>query len=120
VGSRTVRMLATRLTFAPFEMPTTFQAFPHAPLIYFKNVARAQSCESLQSGLAQLPCLGNWVELGKRLFDIVLKRGGVWHLFGHAWEIEKFGLWRELREILDYLLGPGRRQVCAESRIATS
>jgi len=106
-GARTVRMLATQSAFNPFEMPTTLQAFRHPPFTYLKNVARARRVESLQNYLVQMPRLGNWVELGKRLFDTVLQKGGIWHLFGHSWEIDSHGLWDELREILDYV---GQRQ----------
>lgn len=102
-GARTVRMLATRPTFDPFEMPTTLQVFPHVPFTYLKNVARARSLEGLQSFFVQMPRLGNWVELGKRLFDAVLEDGGVWHLYGHSWEIERLGLWGGLRELLEYV-----------------
>lgn len=102
-GARTVRMLARQRTRNPFQMPTTLQAFPHAPFTYLKNVARAHSLESLQSCFVQMPCLGNWVELGKSLFDAVLEDGGVWHLYGHSWEIESLGLWDDLRELLDYV-----------------
>lgn len=102
-GARTVRMLATRPTFNPFEMPTTLQVFPHAPFTYLKNVTRARSLESLQSYVVQMPRLGNWVELGKSLFDTVMENGGVWHLYGHSWEIERLGLWNGLRELLDYV-----------------
>jgi hypothetical protein len=59
--------------------------------------------ESLQTGLANTAWLGNWLELGKRLFDYVLQNGGVWHLYGHSWEIDELGLWEELRKILDYI-----------------
>ena len=43
--------------------------------------------------------------MGKVLFDQVLKEGGVWHLFGHSWQVEEMGLWDELKEILDYVGG---------------
>jgi peptidoglycan/xylan/chitin deacetylase (PgdA/CDA1 family) len=102
-GARTVHMLRTSLTFDPFEMPTTLQAFPHPPSTYLKNVARASSFESWHSLLADVPRVSSWLELGKRLFDTVLENGGVWHLFGHSWEIEEVGLWNDLREILDYV-----------------
>jgi peptidoglycan/xylan/chitin deacetylase (PgdA/CDA1 family) len=105
-GARTVRMLATRPDFKAFEMPTTLQVFPHATFTYLKNVARARSIESLKSYLVQMPRLGNWVELGKRLFDSVLEHGGIWHLYGHSWEIEGGGLWDGLGELLEYV---GRR-----------
>jgi peptidoglycan/xylan/chitin deacetylase (PgdA/CDA1 family) len=104
-GARTVRMLATTPTFNVFEMPTTLQVFPHVRFSYFKNAARARSLETLRSCLVQMPRLGSWRELGKKLFDAVLEKGGVWHLFGHSWEIESLGLWDDLREILDYVCG---------------
>ena len=46
---------------------------------------------------------GDWVALGKRLFDRVLREGGVWHLFGHSWEIEQRGLWDGLAELTRYV-----------------
>jgi peptidoglycan/xylan/chitin deacetylase (PgdA/CDA1 family) len=106
-GARTVRMLATRPTANPFKMPTTLQVFPHGPFTYLKNVGRARSLESLQSCLTQMPRLGSWLDLGKKLFDEVLENGGIWHLFGHSWEIEALSLWDDLREILDYV---GKRE----------
>jgi hypothetical protein len=78
-------MLATRPTFDPFQMPTTLQIFPHLPSAYLKNVARARKLESLQTYLLQMARLGSWLELGKRLFDEVLEKGGIWHLYGHSW-----------------------------------
>jgi len=106
-GARTVRMLATRAKFDPFEMPTTVQAVPHGVFSYVKNVARARKLEGVRVFSSQMAHLGNWVELGKRLFDSVLEQGGVWHLWGHSWEIEEHGLWKELEEVLDYV---GRRK----------
>ena len=102
-GARTVRMLATRPTFNPFEIPTTLQVFPHSPFTYIKNVARTRTLESWQSCFSHMPCFGSWVELGKRLFDVVLKEGGIWHLYGHSWEIERLALWGGLRELLDHI-----------------
>jgi hypothetical protein len=100
-------MLATRPVFVPFEMPTTLQIFPLPPFTYLKNVAKARRLESFEVYLAQFPRLRSWLELGKRLFDEVLENGGIWHLHGHSWEIERLGLWDQLSEMLDYV---GRRQ----------
>lgn len=102
-GARTVRMLATRLEFDPFEMPTSVQIVPNRKYNYIKNVARARRLEGLQVLLRHMSRLDNWLELGKRLFDSVLQNGGMWHLYGHSHEIEKLGLWRDLEEMLDYV-----------------
>ena len=48
-------------------------------------------------------CAENWVELAKILFDSVLRNGGLWHLYGHSWEIEELRLWDSLKEVLDYV-----------------
>jgi hypothetical protein len=29
--------------------------------------------------------------------------GGMWHLYGHSWEIAALGLWSQLEELLDYV-----------------
>jgi peptidoglycan-N-acetylglucosamine deacetylase len=101
-GARTVRMLSTSLNFDRFEMPTTLQAFPHPTSTYFRNVGRA-GFRGLEVCLTQGSRLGNWLELGKRLFDSVLESGGVWHLYGHSWEIDELHLWNPLEEMLDYV-----------------
>jgi hypothetical protein len=102
-GARTVRMLATRPEFNPFEVPTTVQVVPHRRFSYVKNVARARKIEGVPVFLTQLTRLGNWAELGKSLFDSVLENGGIWHLWGHSWEIDELGLWSDLEEMLDYV-----------------
>jgi hypothetical protein len=100
-------MLATRPAIIPFEMPTTLQIFPHPWFTYLKNVARAHRLESLQTFLVQRRRLQSWLALAKTLFDLVLEKGGIWHLYGHSWEIDSLGLWADLGEILDYV---GRRE----------
>jgi peptidoglycan/xylan/chitin deacetylase (PgdA/CDA1 family) len=107
-GARTTHMMACDLRFDSFEMPTTLQVFPHTRSIYIKNIVRAGNLHRLCDYVIRFHELESWVELGKRLFDRVLKEGGVWHLVGHSWEIEQMGLWDQLREILDYVSGHDR------------
>lgn len=45
----------------------------------------------------------NWLDWARFIFDCVYATGGVYHLFGHSWEIENFGLWNDLEEILSYI-----------------
>jgi peptidoglycan-N-acetylglucosamine deacetylase len=111
-GARTVRMLFTGTDFDPFQIPTTVQSFPHSPSTYFRNAAKECKFESLRACLSHRSGLRNWIELGKRLFDSVLERGGVWHMYGHSWEIEEYGLWNDLGELLEYVSRrPGVRYV---------
>lgn len=102
-GARTVQMLATGLQFDPFEMPTTLQAAPHTRFNYVKNIARAKKPARMQTWMSQARSVGNWVELGKKLFDSVLEQGGIWHLYGHSWEIDELGLWKDFENLADYV-----------------
>ena len=116
-GARTTRMLATSLGFSDFEMPTTLQVFEHTRSAYFRNILKSRNLPGFFMYVTQGKASRSWVELGKRLFDSVRKHGGVWHLYGHSWEVEKFGLWEGLRELLDYVRG--REGVTYGSNFAT-
>ena len=45
----------------------------------------------------------DWEIRAKQLFDFALKKGGVYHLWGHAWEFEKKNEWDKLERVLKYL-----------------
>src|SRR5207249_8116786 len=104
-GARTTRMMATEPVFNAFEMPASLQVFPHTEWTYLRNMAKARNAARIAGYWRRLRGPGNWVELGKRLFDAVMEEGGVWHLFGHSWEIEQRGLWAGLEELTDYVSG---------------
>jgi peptidoglycan-N-acetylglucosamine deacetylase len=55
--------------------------------------------------LAALPVLlraGStcFVEVVRSTLHQALSGNGVWHLWGHSWEVEKFGAWRDLEAVL--------------------
>ena len=47
----------------------------------------------------------NWDVLGRRLLEDAVADGGVFHLWGHSWEIEAHDDWGRLRQILRELAG---------------
>jgi peptidoglycan/xylan/chitin deacetylase (PgdA/CDA1 family) len=101
-GARTCRMFSLDCDFPSFEMATTIQAFPHSPQRYLRNLGRALNFRGLWHYMAEY-WHKNWVELGKTMFDVMLENGGVWHLYGHSWELDKFQLWCQLEQVLDYV-----------------
>ena len=103
IGARTTRMLSIQLDFKPFQMPTTVQAYPHSRTAYLRNLGRAKSVLGLVRNVTKLRHSRTWVELGKQLFERVLEDGGIWHLYGHSWEIDELGIWDELHEMLDHV-----------------
>jgi peptidoglycan/xylan/chitin deacetylase (PgdA/CDA1 family) len=102
-GARTTRMFRQGLGFSPFRAPTSLQASPNTTMQYTKNLLKGGNIRGLCDYVTQYIRLDSWVSIGKALFDKVLKEGGVWHLYGHSWQVEELGLWDDLKEILDYV-----------------
>jgi len=104
-GARTTRMFRQGLDFSPFRMPTSLLAYPNTRMQHTKNLVRGRNIRGLLPYVTRFIWCDSWVSIGKILFDRVLKGGGVWHLYGHSWQIEEMGLWDDLKEILDYVCG---------------
>jgi peptidoglycan/xylan/chitin deacetylase (PgdA/CDA1 family) len=109
LGARTTKMFHSELATDPFRLATTLGAFSNSRKEYLKNCLRGMNLSgALGCALNRYP-MGNWVELAKQTFDRVMRKGGVWHLYGHSWVLEEHGLWGELEEVLQYV--GGRRDV---------
>lgn len=102
-GARTTEMFSLGLHFDPYRMPTTIHVFPHAKTDYIRNMARAVELGRAWRYFTQLWQVESWVELAKILFDSILLNGGVFHLYGHSWEIDELNLWADLNEVLRYV-----------------
>jgi peptidoglycan/xylan/chitin deacetylase (PgdA/CDA1 family) len=104
-GARTTRMFRQDLDFDAFQMPTSLQAYPNTRVQYARNLVRGRNIQGLCEYVFQTIWCHNWVAMAKILFDRILKEGGVWHLYGHSWQIAEMNLWDDLKEILDYVSG---------------
>ena len=104
-SARTTVAFRTETTFHPFSMPVSLQIFPHSPQVHFRH--------ALKEG--NLPGLANWgihwsgetdlEGLAARMLDYILNNGGVLHLWGHSWEIERHGLWGTVEKVLGLISG---------------
>jgi len=128
LGLRTVEFMSLDLprpAGALRIMPTTLQAFPHGPVRYLRNFAKRFAPRNL--ALYVLRGRGNWEQAADRLLSHTLARGGVFHLWGHSWEIEEANLWEPLDRVLA-LMGQYAKQaatptngaLCAPATIAAS
>ncbi len=81
------------------EMATSLQSFPHRPATYMKNTVKRKAWSSLiRYALQGAP--SDWEKHAERLLRTVVKNGGVFHLWGHSWEIEQTGQWDALERVL--------------------
>lgn len=102
LSARTTELLSTefpRRVEGLALISTTIQAFPHSPLAYTKNALKRRSLGSLVRARA-LFYMRDWRELAEKLLEKTLSRGGVFHLWGHSWEIEQEHQWDRLEELL--------------------
>lgn len=102
-GARGTQMFSLATSVEPFAIPVTLQAYPHGRSKYLRNLLRRGAVAALLKAIPDLTRRRDWVHLGKRMFDRVLRDGGIWHLYGHSWEIEKLSLWPQLNEMLEYV-----------------
>ncbi|MGN6628152.1 MAG: polysaccharide deacetylase family protein [Tepidisphaeraceae bacterium] len=102
MAMRSVELMSTGL---PVEregvwvMPTTVHAFPHGPKVYVKNAIKRRAPKNLWRYLVQ-GRMGDWVKLAESMLQTVASQGGVFHVWGHSWEIEETNQWSQLETVL--------------------
>ncbi len=103
-AARTVELLSTsspRRIDGLWVIPTTVQVFPHAFSAYARNTLKRLSGSSVFR-LRRVLLSRAWTTLAKDLFLQTAERGGVFHLWGHSWEIEEQQQWEPLEDFLKF------------------
>jgi len=101
-AARTVELLSIeepRCVSGLWIIPTTIHAFPHGRLTYAKNAVKRMKGSHLLSLPAAL-FAKDWVALAMEMLIRTSERGGVFHLWGHSWEIEEEKQWKKLELLL--------------------
>lgn len=79
--ARTVDVLNIDRPFDPYETKTTIHAYPQRKE-YKKKY---------------------WLSVAKDMFDDAKEKEGVYHLWGHSYELERYHIWDQLEELLQYI-----------------
>jgi hypothetical protein len=101
-GMRSVELLSLaepQRTMGVMMLPTTIQAYPHGRGAYLKNTAKRFAGKNLW-GYLRNGFGTDWIALADRLLRQTISNGGVFHLWGHSWEIEQMGQWKNLEQLL--------------------
>ena len=117
IGARTVAKYDIRAPADPFRLGTTINVYPFpfrktaVYSYYWRYLLQplAQNHVSLKAFKVPFWKYSGWLPIAKAVFDYSLKNGQVFHLWGHSWEIEKFGMWQDLEQMLQYI---SRRSGC--------
>jgi peptidoglycan/xylan/chitin deacetylase (PgdA/CDA1 family) len=109
-GARTVELLSfERPSFKSgiAMMPTTIQACPNPTLSYVRNAVKRFRAKSLLRLLFNNHG-SDWAATAMSLLERCRQVGGVFHLWGHSWELEDYGQWKALDRVLGAMADSGR------------
>ena len=93
-----------------YAVPTTLQIYPYPlrPLPHI-NVLRGwrtrfspvlDALPTIRTYRLSPKTLFNWQALAQSLLQVAAQHNGIWHLWGHSWEVERYGMWQQLDNIL--------------------
>jgi len=92
--ARTVDRFCTTTPNDFFQMGTTTHAYRH--LVDGPEIIRRARSVRHAAGMWR-----NWELLGRQLLEETCAKGGVFHLWGHSWEVDANDDWFRLRKILE-------------------
>jgi gamma-glutamylcyclotransferase (GGCT)/AIG2-like uncharacterized protein YtfP len=96
-----------------FELPTTIQFYPHSRAVYGRNFAHAGRWSARLAGLRLAVRRTHWIERMYDLFDYACRHEGEFHLWAHAYEIDRLHAWSELDRFFEHVA----RHVIAANRL---
>ncbi len=94
--ARTTQRYAFDVSPDLFALPTTFHTYAHYSDLH-KILAFAKFSPRM------VKKLWDWEALAIALFEHTCQTGGVFHLWGHSWEVEKYNGWQKLENVLAYI-----------------
>lgn len=106
VGMRTAEWFSLafpRRTAGLVVMPTTLQAFPHGMMSLMQNPIKRGAVGNLWRFIVHGGSATAWPELARSFLHHALKNGGVFHLWGHSWELQESDQWHRLEEVMRFL-----------------
>jgi hypothetical protein len=105
LGLRSAEFLSLdfpRLQAGLLQMPTTVQAFPHRFPAFARNAVKRKALANLWRYIVH-GCPAEWPTLAESLLCQAITRGGVFHLWGHSWELQDFDQWQRLEGVLRFM-----------------
>jgi peptidoglycan/xylan/chitin deacetylase (PgdA/CDA1 family) len=97
--ARTVRRFRVAAGPRPFETPTTVHAYRH-----MRDAAPAARLAGWRPARA-VRYWRCWDDLAIAAFERARRDGGVYHLWGHSWEVDRYGDWGRLERVLEHVAG---------------
>lgn len=98
-GARTTKS-CTRNVKDLFRIGTTVHARDFIFTHYIKQAIMSFDSGMFLSLLRKNLFFESWDRIALETLDFVIQKGGIWHLWGHSWEIEDHEQWGKLTNVL--------------------
>jgi len=97
--ARTVELLQTEVINHHLA-PTSLQLYKHSNLVYLINPIRRSGFIGFLNFLKNNRLENKLESLTNLMLDNIEENDGIFHLWGHSWEIENENLWNDLEKVL--------------------
>jgi len=97
-GARTIRLNTRRIS-NPYKTGTMVNAKPYFFTRYILHTVASKDFTMLGFILKKGLYLKDWDRIAAESLDFIMNNGGIWHLWGHSWEIEANSYWDKLESI---------------------
>lgn len=87
MAARTTKRFCTEPSQEYNALPTTVNVYTH-----LTDIPRLPKYHTIK-----------WHKLARHFFDQVMESGGIFHLWGHSWELDKNKEWENLEAVLQYI-----------------
>ncbi len=93
---RTTKLLRTSFDVKSKLMNTSVQAYNHSSVVLIAHSMKNYYLKPILDNTVFIKGHKNFIGLVENTLGRMSNSGGVFHLWGHSWEIEEQGLWNEL------------------------
>ncbi len=84
-----------------YQMPTSLECHRISLLNSFSEIKSIYNLAD--HNLLQTIKFLDWEYIARAMFDEIYKNGGIFHLWGHSWVIDKWSEWDKLERVLNYI-----------------
>jgi hypothetical protein len=101
--ARTTVAFHTDLKFQPSAMPVSFQFLPHPRNVHVQHALREGNAAGLLNWASRWRFEPDLERLCAGMMEHVSRNGGLIHVWGHSWELDRYDLWPALDRCLKLL-----------------
>jgi peptidoglycan/xylan/chitin deacetylase (PgdA/CDA1 family) len=103
--ARTTVGFSINRDFDIFSMPVTLQFAPHRRLTRLRRSIKENNVRGILNWTFRWQFETDLMRLSLNTFEDARREHGIFHVWGHSWEIESLGLWHQLTDLCSYIAG---------------